>query len=137
MDSTLKVWDLDSLKEIRTIHGHNGPIETVTVTSDGRKAISGSRDNTLKVWDLENGREIKTLRGHHDCVGKVAAMPDGKRAISSSWDNTVKVWDIDKGKCIITFSGEGLIDSCTVSLDGLTIIVGEVSGLVHFLRIIQ
>jgi len=136
LDGTLKIWAIDSLKEIRTIYDHYG-FETITITPDGDKVISGSRDNTLKVWDLEKGREIGILRGHRDCVNIAVIMPDGKKVISGSWDNTIKVWDINKKECISTFVGEGSFSSCAVSLDGLTIIAGESSGIVHFLRIVQ
>jgi WD40 repeat protein len=49
---------------IRTFKGHTGTINDVSVTPDGRCAISASYDNTLKVWDMETGMEIRTLEGH-------------------------------------------------------------------------
>ena len=51
-DSTLKVWDIEIGKELRTLRGHTSWVTAVALTSDG-KAISGSWDKTLKVWDVE------------------------------------------------------------------------------------
>ena len=63
-DQTLKVWDLDSGRELRTLTGHTGSVTAVAVTPDGQRAVSASGDETLKVWDLDSGRELRTLTGH-------------------------------------------------------------------------
>jgi WD40 repeat protein len=62
-DRTLKVWELENARELRTLKGHAGPVRAVAVTPDGR-AVSASDDSTLKVWELENARELRTLKGH-------------------------------------------------------------------------
>jgi GTPase SAR1 family protein len=49
----LKVWDLESGRELRTLEGHTEPVYSVALSSAGRRAVSASHDNTLKVWDLE------------------------------------------------------------------------------------
>jgi WD40 repeat protein len=60
-DHTLKVWDLESGREVRTLAGHSDSVYGVAVTADGRRAVSASLDHTLKVWDLESGRVIATF----------------------------------------------------------------------------
>jgi WD40 repeat protein len=54
-DWTLKVWELDTGRELRTLHGHSFPVSGVAVTPDGRLAVSASSDETLKVWELDTG----------------------------------------------------------------------------------
>ena len=71
-DNTLKVWDLESGRELRTLEGHSDWVYGVAVSPDGRRAVSASADNTLKVWDLESGRELRTLEGHSAWVTGVA-----------------------------------------------------------------
>lgn len=61
---------------VRVLVGHTFLVCAVAVTSDGRRAISGSEDQTLKVWDLASGRELHTLTGHTDVVRAVAVTPD-------------------------------------------------------------
>ena len=41
-DKTLKVWDLGSGRELRTLTGHSGGVRAVAVTPDGQRAISAS-----------------------------------------------------------------------------------------------
>ena len=135
-DNTLKVWDIKSGKEMQTLAGHTGWVYAVAVTPDGSYAISGSSDNTLKVWDIESGYEIRTLAGHTSLVYAVAVTPDGRYAISGSSDKTLKVWDIESGKILASFSGDAPFLACAISPDDRTIVAGDESGRVHFLRLI-
>ncbi|MDP2767727.1 MAG: hypothetical protein Q8O41_09815, partial [Candidatus Methanoperedens sp.] len=106
-DKTLKVWNLETGKELHTLAGHTGSVSAVAVMPDGRRAVSGSGDRTLKVWDLETGKELRTLAGHGDLVSTVAVTPDGRHAVSGSYDCTLKVWDLETGKELRTLAGHG------------------------------
>jgi WD40 repeat protein len=113
LDETLKVWDLESGSELKTLRGHNGCVYSVAMSTDGRLAVSASQDTTLKVWNLETGQVTHTLEGHTFPVGGVALSPDGRRAISGSWDMTVKIWDLETGREI------GRLDGHTKSINGV------------------
>jgi len=134
-DRTLKVWDLVSGKLIRTLVGHVIWVYAVALTADGRRAVSASIDQTLKVWDLVSGKLIRTLEGHAGGVYAVALTANGRRAVSASADQILKVWDIESGREICSFTGDSAMLSCAVSPDGRTIVAGEASGRVHFLRL--
>jgi WD40 repeat protein len=134
-DKTLKVWDLATGEERRTLKGHSDSVRAVAVTPDGLQAISASSDGTLKLWDLATGEERHTLKGHSDRVYTVAVTPDGLQAISASSDGTLKLWDLETGELIASFTGDGSIPCCAVAPDGVTLVAGEQSGRVHFLRL--
>jgi WD40 repeat protein len=134
-DKTLKVWDLTTGKEQFTLNGHTSSVNAVAVTGDGNRAISSSWDKTLKVWDLTTRKEQFTLNGHTSSVNAVAVTGDGNRAISGSRDKTIKVWDLSRGNVIASFTGESSIASCAIAPDGVTIVAGDTSGRVHFLRL--
>ena len=85
---------------IRTLEGHTAEVESVAVTADGRRAISGSNDRTVRVWDLESGQCLRTLEGHSLEVKSVAVTPDGRRCISGALDHTLRVWDLESGQCL-------------------------------------
>ncbi|OKH52635.1 beta-propeller domain-containing protein [Scytonema sp. HK-05] len=134
-DNTLKVWSLETGEELLTFTGHSHWVQAVAVTTDGKKVISGSSDNTLKVWSLETGEQLLTFTGHSDWVQAVAVTTDGKNVISGSYDNTLKVWSLETGEQLLTFTGESSFNCCAVAPDGVTIVAGESSGTVHFLRL--
>jgi WD40 repeat protein len=60
-DNTLKVWDLETGRILRTLEGHSDFVLDVAVTPNGRRAVSGSEDKTLRVWDLETGLALATF----------------------------------------------------------------------------
>src|SRR5207302_10535880 len=63
-DNTLKVWDVETGRELGTLQVGCGSVRGVAVSADGRRAVSASDDETPKVWDVETGREFRTLPGH-------------------------------------------------------------------------
>ncbi len=134
-DETCKVWDLASGEELHTLRGHGDWVNAVAMMPDGRRAISVSNDETCIVWDLTSGEELQTLGGHRDQVRAVAVMRGGTRVISTSVDHTCRVWDLASGEEVATFTGESSILCCAVAPDGRTIVIGESSGRVHFLRL--
>jgi WD40 repeat protein len=118
LDETLKVWDIGTGRELRTLTGHEGCLYGVCLSSDGRIAVSAAQDRTLKVWDAENGHVTGTLEGHAFPVGAVALSPDGRYVISGSWDATLKMWDLETGQVTRTFEGhKKSVNGVAVSAD--------------------
>jgi WD40 repeat protein len=129
-DKTLKVWDLESYKEIAILPGHEDVVHTVAITMDGHRAVSGSDDKTLKVWDLESYKEITTLGRHEGAINALAVTPDGRRVISGSNDKTLKIWNLESYKEIITIDGhEGSVNALAVTPDGRRVISGSAGML--------
>jgi WD40 repeat protein len=118
-DRTLKVWDLETGRELFTLRGHASHVWAVATTSDGRRAVSASNDQTLKLWDLKTGHELFTLEGHHGAVCGVGVSADGRRAVSASWDSTLKVWDLETGSELFTLLGHShWVSGVVLSPDG-------------------
>ena len=134
-DGTVKVWDLASGHEERTLSGHEW-VSALVMTEDGR-VIPGSCFGTVTVWDLASGQEQRTLSGHGGWVNALALTGDG-RVVTGSFDGTVKVWDLNSGSCLATVP----LDTSTQSLDvkvgadGITLVVGEASGAVSCFRLV-
>jgi len=106
--------------------GHTGSVNTVAVTPDGTRAVSGSDDETLRVWDLSFGEEVATLKGHTSWVTAVAVTPDGTRAVSASNDKTLRVWDLSSGKTVATLVGhKGSVTAVAVTPDGTRAVSGS------------
>lgn len=97
-DSTIKIWDIHTGEELRTLRGHGSGIRALQF--DDTKLISGSLDCTLKVWNWATG----------DCIGTYSAQPQGIIGLhfdsailaSGSMDGTIKVWEFqDKSTFVL------------------------------------
>jgi WD40 repeat protein len=51
-DRTVRLWNPVTGKERRSLEGHENKVVHVSVSPDGRRAASLSRDATLLLWDL-------------------------------------------------------------------------------------
>ena len=96
-DNTMKLWDLETGKEVRTYTGHEAMITAMAISPNGKTVLSGSLDRRLKLWDVVTGKEVYTLEGHVDGINSVAIAPDGKTAISGG-GASLKSWDLVKGR---------------------------------------
>ena len=90
-------------RELLTLKGHSGAIDSVAFSPDGQRIVTGSADHTAKVWDAASGRELLTLKGHSGHVLAVAFSPDGQRILTGSRDGTARVWEAAAtraGRCL-------------------------------------
>ena len=115
----MRLWDVETGKELRRFIGHTHYVESVGFSPDGKWVLSGSRDATVRLWHVDSGKELRCYKGHTDFVFSVVFSPDGKRALSASRDATVRLWDADSGKELRCFTGHtDAVFSVAFSPDG-------------------
>jgi WD40 repeat protein len=124
---TVKIWDVESGKDIMTLK-HNGGTFSIAFSPDGRRIASGGSDadNTIRLWDADTGTEIMALKGHYRGIGTLIFSPDGKRLVSGSRDDTVKLWDVSTGTEVMSFEAGMLV---AISPDGKTIAIAKAGGI--------
>ena len=97
-DATIKIWDIETGEEIRTLKGHNSGIRCLQF--DNNKLISGSIDKSLKVWNWRTGECHSTYTGHSG--GVIGLHFDSTILASGSMDTTVRIWNFeDKSTCVL------------------------------------
>src|SRR5262249_17085946 len=101
-DNTVRIWDLESGRELRRVAEHSVWSDHVAITADGKNLIGPSRaseDPTevpISLRDLESGRLLKTVK-QRGSVDALAATADGHRAVSLDL-GTLRVWDLQAEK---------------------------------------
>ncbi|EAW36886.1 Serine/Threonine protein kinase with WD40 repeats [Lyngbya sp. PCC 8106] len=125
-DNTIKLWDVQTQREIATLTGHSNGVLSVAFSRDSRTLASGSWDNTIKLWDVQTQRQIATLTGRSNSVRSVAFSPDGRTLASGNGDKTIKLWDVQTQRQIATLTGRSnSVRSVAFSPDGRTLASGS------------
>jgi WD40 repeat protein len=133
-DSTLRLWDIDSGKELRTLAGHSGSVTHVVILSDGARVVSASTDNTIKTWDLNTGSELHSFAGFVSPAADLAVSSDGKWLTCVSENKGIRIWS-NEGKEIATFMADGSVTCFALWKSNQTIMAGDYLGRVHLLRL--
>jgi WD40 repeat protein len=102
----IRVWDAVSGREVATMEGHWGVVESVAFSPDGRLIASGAHDNTVRLWDAHTGTLYLTLEGHTELVTSLAFAPDGRSIVSRGFDNTIRIWDLVQAIQVKCLPGE-------------------------------
>ncbi len=134
-DRTLKLWDLATLKPVRTMEGHTGIVLTVAVSADGNLIASGSNDNQIRLWDVPKSAPLTSLAAHEAAATAVAATADGKTLATADATGVVKFWDTMTGTAKLQVklpTGVVLLDW---RKDGQQLAAASASGVVWLLNL--
>ena len=131
-DSTIRLWDVRTERELQTLRGHRNWINNVSFSPDGRTLASSSNDDTIRLWDVRTGRELQTLRGHTHYLISVWFSPDGRTLASSGGgDLTVRLWDVGTGQHQVLTGHKDWVYSVSFSPDGRTLASSDAGGAIY------
>ncbi|KAM3186457.1 hypothetical protein ACTXT7_004302 [Hymenolepis weldensis] len=92
---------------------HEGAINCIHVSANGRSLATGSRDKTAKLWSLDGfvGRRdlqpklVGILKGHSRGVWSVRFSEYDRILLTASGDRDLRLWNLKNLSCIQTFEG--------------------------------
>lgn len=80
----IKLYELASGRELRTLVGHDSKVSSITFQKDGRFLFSGSVDGSVRIWDPDTGTQVAALFALDqsdwavvDPLGRFDASPGG------------------------------------------------------------
>jgi eukaryotic-like serine/threonine-protein kinase len=116
-DGMVRLWEIDTGKQLQILRGHKNSVKSVVFSHDGRRALTAGADSTVRYWDLESGRELRRLEGHTGIVFSAVLSSNDRRALSCSSDNTLRWWDAETGRPLRIVEVENTIRCVAVSPD--------------------
>jgi hypothetical protein len=97
--------------------GHEGPINDLAFSPDGRLLGTSSDDHTVRVFDVQSGQS-RVMADHADETWMLAFLPDGRTLASASKDRTVRLTDLATWESRPLGGHEGPVTGIAVTADG-------------------
>ncbi|XP_053607105.1 WD repeat-containing protein 3 [Plodia interpunctella] len=105
MDSTVKIFFLDTFKFYLSLYGHKLPVLCLDISYDSTIIATGSSDRNVKIWGMDFGDCHKSIFAHNDSITALQFVPSTHYFFTGSKDGKVKQWDADSYDNIITLNG--------------------------------
>jgi guanine nucleotide-binding protein subunit beta-2-like 1 protein len=102
-DKVVKVWGLNNCRLKTNLVGHNGYLNTVTVSPDGSLCASGGKDGVAMLWDLSEGKRLYSLEAG-DIINALVFSPNRYWLVAAT-TKSIKIWDLES---------KGLVDEIVV-----------------------
>ncbi len=141
-EHTIKLWDVPTGRELRTLSGHTSSLPSFVFSPDRRILASYAVDG-IKLWDVASGAELHTLGAGSEVFsvifspdGKVLASRDAKNAytVNNFRYTTVTLWDVDSGRKLSTIGPEAIF-SVVFLPDGHLLASSSRVGVDHTIKI--
>jgi WD40 repeat protein len=98
LDGSLRVWNLQTGKQIgNDWRDGESDVNTIALSLDGKKVVSGSDDAAVRLWDVDTGKVIAKWTGHNNQVLHICWSRDGRQVVSGGNGGTARVWDVESG----------------------------------------
>ncbi|CAA6655698.1 unnamed protein product [Spirodela intermedia] len=121
----LGIWDIRRKGCIHTYKGHTRGVNAIRFTPDGRWVVSGGEDNVVKLWDLTAGKLLHDFKSHDGQIQCIDFHPHEFLLATGSSDRTVKFWDLETFEMIGSSGPETSgVRSMTFNSDGKTLLCG-------------
>jgi WD40 repeat protein len=98
---SVRLWDVHSGKEVASLQGHKGPVESVAFSPDGKLLASAGGEGAVRLWEVATGKEVRRVRVSQAPVLCLAFAPDGRRVAVSTGSPDEKKDEAGKGEVIV------------------------------------
>jgi WD40 repeat protein len=108
---------------IHSLRGHTQRVWDVSVSSDGTRLASSSKDKSIRLWSLTDGSLEAVLRGHRLGVNDLVFRPDGK--LLASVASETKFWEIPNNPEVHRLSTAGPVETLAFDSAGKRLVTSS------------
>jgi RNA polymerase sigma factor (sigma-70 family) len=131
--TTLRVFDLARGQVCLRFGGHEGSVNSVAFSPDGKALASAGADGVTVLWDLRTARELWRVAVPDERTAAMAFAPSGKLVAATGPSGYVELFDSATGKSLKALGRETeYCRSLAFSGDGSTLAVGGLSRPLSF-----
>jgi WD40 repeat protein len=128
------LWDIAKNQRRATLQGHDGLVQGLAFSRDGKLLITADVRGKIQVWGEDTSKPKLELDADKTLVrrvGGIALSPDARTLAIVGFSPYVHLWDVDKGRewARLGMAGLGVeMDAVAFSPDGQTIVAGCADG---------
>ncbi|MDY6973796.1 MAG: hypothetical protein SV775_15960, partial [Thermodesulfobacteriota bacterium] len=95
-DNTIKVWNVETGRELDTVRIPNWSVNAVAITPDSHRLVFATTDQRIRVWDMETNQQVAiiALDGVPWCVC-VGIISNGLAIVTGDGDGRVYCFGVD------------------------------------------
>ncbi|XP_043276918.1 NACHT domain- and WD repeat-containing protein 1 isoform X2 [Venturia canescens] len=141
-DHQLYLRSLATGTEIHTLRGHQGPVKSICLAKDCRRAIAGGLEGHVTIFDMHSGKFIKTLPANPSTVVTTIKVTEKDDFLITAGGNRLIYWSFraeegpmrpnkPPGKQDSLQTHTAAITCLDISRDGAMAVTGGVDSLVN------
>ncbi|MGL5096914.1 MAG: WD40 repeat domain-containing protein, partial [Planctomycetia bacterium] len=92
VDKVVKIADVATAAEVRTLGGFQAEVVALAVTPDGLRVVAAGADKNVLVFQIADGAQVANLAGATQPLTSVAVSPDGVKVATVSADNLLRMY---------------------------------------------
>lgn len=89
----IKLWKQENLQLKQDLEGHEGAVNSITISPDGIFCASGGNDRTARIWDTKEGKLLYQLEAEGP-INSLSFSPLRYWLVAAT-DEGVVVWDLE------------------------------------------
>jgi len=130
----IKLWDVFTGKEVRTISDSCPRAMSVAYSPDGSAIVSAGINSNPRIWDPTTpGKEPRVMHGYKHPIKNVAFSSDGLTVVSKSFDGSLNRWSSATDQEITAPSSINVSEAFLSNK--MTAVIGDSDGTTKILNV--
>ena len=124
-DATARLWDPETLEQLKRFSGHEGWVESAHFSPDGSRVLTiDSADEMLRVWNVtDEQKQPEVIHPQDGQLWAAGFTPDSQGLVTVGASGVTRVWDIATGRETRQIPAAAGAPIAAISPDGTTLAV--------------